>query len=269
MAESFHKPTGRVGGRPEYYTQYFSLSKPLGVNVFEFLIVAKDEIGATSKLTGELARHNVDILSIAGANDFEIGLFVLTLFCDFAKADCTAAALAGKVWDLPFVTKVDFRDAKGRLFDGYRYPLRIMNKHRGILMRAGPLLATEKNLVKMLGSAGASIMFEEGRTYAHAVMGHLKGALPDAIPEEIFMNVVDGLRVTGWGLFQFHEEPDTYRITVSDPPKLRDGFQSMFVRGIAVGTTETICGSNLAVRSADYDEKTDTLTLILESKEKR
>ena len=249
---------------PEYYTRYFSLSKPLGEDIFELLFVTKDQLGVISKITAEIAGHDIDILSITGANDPDIGLFVLTLFCDFAKADCTAEDIANEVRNLPFATKVDFRDAKATLYDGYHFPIKVMNKYRAILLRGVPLLEMEKHLQKLLGSAGASIMFEEGKTYAHAVMPQLLSTLPHASHEKILQNIVDGLRATGWGLFQFQKEDDAYQVSVRHPPR-SEGFESMFFRGIAVGAAELTYDSNLAVRSVDYDEETDTLKLTLES----
>jgi hypothetical protein len=38
----------------------------------------------------------------------------------------------------------------------------------------------------------------------------------------------------------------------------------MFFRGVATATAESMYESRFAVRGADYDEKTDTLTLTLE-----
>ena len=131
---------------PEHYTRFLSLSKPLGKDVFEFLVVIRDQLGAASKITGEIARHNIDILSIDGANDPAIERFVLTLFCDLAKADCTAEQVVDEIRKFAFVTKIDYANAKGRLFDRFHFPIRIMNRYRAILMRADPLLRSRKTL---------------------------------------------------------------------------------------------------------------------------
>jgi hypothetical protein len=177
--------------------------------------------------------------------------------------------LANEIRDLPFVDKVGCLNAKGRLFDRFHFPIKVMNKYRAILMRGGPLLKMEKHLEEMLGSAGASLLYEEGRSYARAVMVHLKDALPNASHEELLQNVTDGLRATGWGLFQFHEQDDVYQISVKHPPRSEENLESMFFRGVAVGATEAAYTLNLAVRNADYDEKTDTLRLTLGSVKKK
>lgn len=250
----------------EHYTRFFSLSKPLGEDVFEFLIVTRDQIGATSKITGEIARHNIDILSITGANDVAIERFVLTLFCDLAKADCTAEQVVDEIRKFPFVTKVDYVDAKGRLFDRFHFPIRIMNRYRAILMRADPLLRVEKRLEQVLGSAGATVMFEEGKVYVRETWVHYRKSLPNASLEEILQNAVDGLRATGWGLFEFHREQDVFQVSIRNPPKLEDHgiFQSMFVYGLSTGVIESLYGLELVVQSANYDERSDTLRFTLQ-----
>jgi predicted amino acid-binding ACT domain protein len=261
---------GRLEASLEHYTKFLSLSKPLGEDVFEFLLVTKDEVGVTSKITGEIARHNVDILSIDGANDSEIGRFVLTIFCDLAKADCTAQGLADDMRKFAFVTKIEYVDAKGRLFDTFHFPLRIMNKYRAVLMRADPLQRVEKDLEQVLGSAGASIMFEEGKSYARGTWAQFREALPDASSQDIVQNTVDGLRATGWGIFEFHMEQDAFQVSIRNPPlsKDRKTSESMFVRGLATGVTESVYGLKLEVQSAVYDENSGTLRLTLEKAKK-
>ena len=250
----------------EHYTKFFSLSKPSGEDVFELLIVSRDEIGATSKITGEIARHNIDILSINGGNDATIGRFVLTIFCDFAKADCKVEQAVKELREFPFITKAEYVNAKARLFDSFHFPIRIMDKHRAILMRAEPLLEVEKRLGEVLGSAGDMVMFEEGKTYASKTWIHLKDALPKASHEELLRNVVDGLRATGWGLFEFHREQDTFHVSIRNPPKLgaSEAEQSLFVRGVAVGAVESLYGLRLKLTNTNYDNKNDTIKLILE-----
>lgn len=252
----------------EHYTQFLSLSRPVGEDVFEFLIVTRDQIGVTSKITGEIARHNIDILTIDGAYDPGIERFVFTLFCDFAKADCTPDLLMEELRKFDFVTKIDYASAKGRLFDRFYFPMRIMAKHRAILMRVSPFLKVERRLREALGSAGDAVLFEEGKTYAHETFVHLRNALPHASLEEMLQNVVDGLRATGWGLFEFRRERDVFHVSIRNPPMIEEQetetHHSMFVSGVATGATESLYGLELVVRNANYDKGMDTLKFTLE-----
>lgn len=254
----------------EHYTKFFSLSKPLGEAVFELLIVTRDQVGATSKITGEIARHNIDILSINGANDADIERFVLTIFCDFAKADCKVEQIVGELRKFPFVTKAEYVNAKSRLFDRFHFPIRIMDKHRAILMRVDPLLRVQKHLQEHLGSAGESIMFEEGQSYARETWLQYKKAVPNANHEEILENVKDGLRATGWGLFEFQETQNAFQVTIRNPPRLEDNerFQSRFLYGITASVIEALYEFKVKVDSANYDKQSDILTLTLEKLKK-
>jgi hypothetical protein len=133
-------------------------------------------------------------------------------------------------------------------------------------MRTEPLLEVEKHLVEVLGSAGDTVMFVEGKTYASKTWMHLKNALPNASHEELLQNVMDGLRATGWGLFEFRSEQNLFHVSIRNPPKLENlkTSQSLFVRGIAVGTVESLYGVKVAVRDASYDNQSDTVRLTLE-----
>jgi len=250
---------------PEYYVRFLSLSKPVGEDVFELLVVARDEIGVTSKITGEIARHKIDILSIDGANDPELNRTVFTIFCDLARADCSAEQIVDQLGKFAFVKTIDYFNAKGRLFDKYRFPIKTMNKHRAILMHADPLLRVERHLRRVLGIAGDTIMFEEGKTYAHQVWRQFKMALPKASPEETVQNIIDEFRASGWALFDFRKEHECFLVTIRNSPQLEDDgkLQSMFVYGLATGVIESLTGLDLVVQDASYDQNTGTLRLTL------
>jgi hypothetical protein len=223
-----------------------------------------------SKITGEIARHNIDILSIVGANDANIERFVLTIFCGFAKADCKVEQIVAELSGFPFVTKVEYLDAKGRLFDRFHFPIKIMNKHRAILVRVDPLLRVQKHLQEQLGSAGESIMFTEGKSYAQETWLQYMKSIPNAKHEEILENVKDGLRATGWGLFEFQETQNAFQVTIKNPPTL-DGngsFHSRFLYGVTASVTEALYGFKVKVDSANYDKQSDTLTLTFEKLKK-
>lgn len=177
----------------KYHTHYLSFSKPTGKNVFEYVFETKDEIGVTGKITGEIAKHNIDILRIHGSNDEETHRYILSVFCDFSKADTTAELFAQDVRKFPFVIEVDYAGASGTLFDSFRFPLKIIDNSRVIVMRVDPLLRVEKNLEEKMGSAGEVIMFDEGRIYARETMMEYRKILGD-LPEEILMrSAIDGL----------------------------------------------------------------------------
>ena len=104
----------------EYISHFLSLSKPVGQQVHEFLITARDEVGVTSKVTESFAQHNIHILSISGNGNPEIQQYVITTFLDFSMADCSPEAISHELRrKFSFVSRIDFVNAAGRLFDSF------------------------------------------------------------------------------------------------------------------------------------------------------
>jgi formyltetrahydrofolate hydrolase len=81
----------RIGSRQLYYPRRIPVLSPQGENVYEFLIVVKDEIGILAKIASIFFRHRINLLSHYGyLFDPSSKKFVQTVFCDFGEADCTS-----------------------------------------------------------------------------------------------------------------------------------------------------------------------------------
>ena len=154
---------------------------------------------------------------------------------------------------------------KGRLFDKFLFPTVIMNKDRVILMRVEALLRMEKSLLDKMGSVGAVMMFNEGKVYGDEALKQYRIALPNATTEILAENIIDGLRATGWGLFQFRKMEDGFEVTVIDPPILEnsDYRENRFYYGAAASVLEGLYGRELAMEKSSLDLKNKKLTFKL------
>jgi hypothetical protein len=250
----------------EYFTRYLSITKPRGDHIFEFLVYGIDKPGTFIRIVEVYSRHGIDIRSISASPDQgDESFFVSTAFCDMSKADCTTDTVVAELRSLSFVRKVLFADMKGRLFDRFLFPTMIMNKNRVILMRVEALLKIEKFLMDEIGSGGAGMMYNEGKIYGGEVVKQYQLALPNATVEVLVENILDGLRATGWGLFQFRKVEDGFEVTVNDAPILdaSNYRENRFYYGAAAKILEELYGKELVLEKSSFDLKNKKLTFKL------
>jgi hypothetical protein len=247
----------------EYFEKSVAITTPAGDHIFEFLIELRDQVGVFEKIVEVFTKHDAYIRTVSAAPEEGEHKFVTNIFADFSKANCTADALLEELRRLSFVRKAYSADMRGRLFDRFLFPVKIMNEDRVLLMRVGPLLNIEKRLVDQMGSAGAAIMYEEGKSYAGEAFKQYKSALPNASIEDLLENIKDGLRVTGWGIFGFKRVPDGFEVTVMDPPHL-DNYEhkeNRFFFGVTEKILEELYGDELTINSSDLDIKNRRLVI--------
>jgi hypothetical protein len=257
----------------EYFAKNIAITKPPGDHIFEFLIEGRDEIGALESILRAFSKHKINIRTISAGPGQQVegkrgNLFVTSAFCDFSKADCTIELLLGELRNLPFVRNALSADMTGRLFDRFLFPMKIMGEHRVILFRVEPLLNIEKHLVERMGSGGAAMMFEEGRSYAEEVIAQYKKALPDLEAEALLDSIKDGLRATGWGIFSFRRASEGFEVTVTDPPLIEGSEykENRFFYGVTARILESLYGGELVLSGSNLDLKNRKLVFRLRRK---
>ncbi len=241
----------------EYFEKSIAITAPQGDHIFEFLVEAKDQPGVFERIVKVFAAHDVDVRSVSGAPEEGKQKFVTNLFVDFSAANCTAGDLLEELKRLPFVRKAYYADLKGRMFDRFLFPLQMLGGRRVLLMRVEPLVQIENRLVERFGSAGRTIMYEEGRSYAEVAFLQYREALPRASAEALLENIKDGLRVTGWGIFDFKRVPEGFEVTIVDPPHLINNqyVENHFFFGATAKILEELYGGGLRVISAHVIER--------------
>ena len=154
--------------------------------------------------------------------------------------------------------------------DQFLFPVMITEKVRGLIMSLEPLIGVERRLLETFGSAGATLMFEEGKQYAVESLHQLREVLPGAEPEEFLALVVSWLRTTGWGIFEFDiaklEKGGTVVVKVREPPNaVVSGLpRSNFLNGATAGVFEAVFGRPVRLTNSVYDEPGKTLHLSFE-----
>lgn len=186
----------RMFRKIQYFGKEIAISVPKGDHIFEFLVEAEDQIGIFERIVEVFSCHQANIISVSASLEEDEQKFAINLFADFSKANCTVDNLLEELKRLRFVTKAYSADMRGKMFDRFLFPIRMMKGSRVLLMQVEPLLSIERHLVESLGSAGSAIMFEEGKSYAQEVFNQYVSAFSDASWEAFLENVKDGLRVT-------------------------------------------------------------------------
>lgn len=240
--------------KPRYFPRNLGVSSPPGDNIHEFLVVWNHEFGSLAKILQVFSAHKVKV--ILTHSQLDDGTVVGTYFCDMTKADQTVEGMQKAIKELSFVRSVDAASAESSLFDKFLFPVTVWGRERVIIMRLSPLLNIERRLVEELGSAGSAIMFREGEGYATETIAQYRAALGEVSTGVLLGNVVDGLRATGWGLFEFKESKDGYEVTVHDAPMLATTSEpSRFLCGIIAGILETVLSARMKVVESTVEPK--------------
>jgi len=242
--------------KPRYFPRNLGVSSPQGANVHEFLVVWDHELGSLAKILQVFSTHKVKVILTHSQLDEGTGAVVGTYYCDMSKADEPVEGMKKAIRRLDFVRDVETASARQSLFDKFLFPVTVWGRERVIIMRLSPLLNIERRLHEELGSAGSAIMFNEGEGYATETIGQYRTVLGSVSTEVLMENVTDGLRATGWGLFEFKESKEGYEVTVRDAPMLASTTEpSRFLCGIIAGILETVLSVKMKVVESTVDPK--------------
>jgi hypothetical protein len=236
----------------------------------ELLVTGEDGLGALAKLANVLALNGVNLSPCGGYYTVSPGTFVWTTFANFTRSRSTLQRVIKDLKRLEFVRRVEAVSMAGVAVDQFLFPVMITENVRGLIMSLEPLLRVESRLLETFGSAGASLMFEEGRQYAIESLRQLREVLPGSAPKEFLALVVSWLRTTGWGLFEFDalrlEKEGAVTVKVGEPPNaVVSGLpRSNFLNGATAGVIESVFGRAVRLTDSAYDEPRKTLRLAFE-----
>ena len=113
-------------------------------------------------------------------------------------------------------------------------------------------------------------MFQEGIAYAHQTTAQQKSMFPSVDPDVLLQNNFEGLRATGWGIFEHVKSENSFEISVRQLPfhsireEGKESFQSYLFNGIMVGMLEKLYGKAYKVSESRYDRSKDTLLLTID-----
>jgi hypothetical protein len=250
--------------KPAYLPRNLPLSHGRGYKMYEFLVVWRHEFDSLTRILDVFAKNKAKVVLAHSQLDEYTSADVGTFHCDLAPADKSADEIKREIEGLAFVQRVDVASLEHSLFDKFLFPVLIMGR-RVLVMRLEPLLGIEKSLTQELGSAGGTIMFREGESYASETIAQYRVALGKVTDEDLMANVIDGLRATGWGVFDFRTKPAGYEVTVDGAMETEASLPSRFLCGIIAGILETVYGGRLKVDESTVDSRSGRVVVRLSS----
>ena len=250
--------------KSRYYPRNLSVSYKPGYKVFEFLVVWQHELGSLGRILDLFSSKGAKVLLTHSQIDEDTNAVVGTFYCDLTQAKEPVENFRKRIAGLGFVRSTEYVSTEQAMFDKFLFPLVISGRSRVLIMRLNPLLNIEKRLREELGSAGSAIMFREGEGYAAETLDQYRTVLGNIGSETLMENVKDGLRATGWGIFEFKTSNDGYEVTVQDAPLLEGSTEpSRFLCGIIAGIVESIYGMRVKVAESKVEPKSGNVSVSL------
>jgi predicted amino acid-binding ACT domain protein len=240
---------------------------------YELLVTGSDGVGALSKLTGVFARHEVNLGPSGEYYTGPSGEFAWTTFANFSNSQSPIERVVKELQKFEFVARVDSVKVQEIAIERFLFPVMITEKFRGLILNLEPLLGVERRLLETFGSAGAALMFEEGRQYAIESLRQLREVQPGSEPHDFLDFVISWLRTTGWGVFEFDtrrfDGSGAVKVRVLEPPNavVSGLLQSNFTNGATAGIIEVIYGRAMRIVESAYEESKRALRLTFETVE--
>jgi hypothetical protein len=253
-----------IPANSKYFPHNLAMASRPGENVYEFLIVWHHELTSLPNILGVFSRHEAKVVLAHSQLDASADTVVGTFFCNLAKASQSADDIRKEILGLSFVQSAEAVSTENSLFDKFLFPVTVWGRDRVLIMRLTPLLNIENRLGKELGSAGSAIMFREGEDYASETLGQYRKVLGSVTQESLMENVIDGLRATGWGIFDFKTTKEGYGVTVRDAAQIEGMTEpSRFLCGIIAGIVESIYAIRVKVVQSTINPKSGEVSVRL------
>jgi len=250
--------------KPRYFPLNLAMASVPGEDVYEFLIVWEHEIDSLPRILEIFSKHKAKVVLAHSQVEESTNTVIGTFFYNLAKADKSAEDFRREIKSLTFVRTVETASAENSLFDKFLFPVTVWGRYRVLIMRLSPLLHIESRLREELGSAGSTIMFREGEGYAAETLSQYKQVLGSTTQETLLENMKDGLRATGWGIFDFKPTKEGYEVTVQDAPLVEEMTEvSRFLCGIIAGIVESLYSIKVRVVQSTIDPKSGRVSVKL------
>lgn len=250
----------------QYIPKKLALNTPPGESIFEFAIYAQDRVGVLEDLVRVFSQHRVDIKSVSAEQVSSSSKgFVASLFCDLSFSGCLVEKLEWDLRHLDGVISVRSASTKGKLWGEFSFPIKLSNEKRVVILRVEPMLQIERNLIRKMGSAGASMMFNEGEVYAEEVLREYRKIFPNASKDQMLQVLQAEMRATGCGILDISIAKDGFEVALLDPPisKEADYTENRFMYGVVARMLELIFLCKLRLTSSSFDRSSRVLSFRL------
>lgn len=249
--------------RSEFHQRLIGISSPGSPNANSYLITGTEGKGAEVQILNTFLKHKARIISQSSYVDEASGEFTMSLVCDLTKADSSPDDFLVYLCDIKSVKDVQAAKMKNRLFEGFLFPLALVDNDRVIALKSNFSFQLQDHLEPQTAK---SIVTRLGRSYALDVVSEVKSKFLESTSEEVIKeNVIGYLRSAGWGTFSWKTEGEIEQVVLQDPPTSKSGEArgNLLVVGIAEALVNYFLKKNMSVMNAYYNAETRSLSMIL------
>ena len=256
---------GQVPTGPDNYPYKLGQTTAGDRKKHAFLVSGRDEkkISTQAQVLNLFLKHRVKIASHFGYLDDSSHEFVLCLSCDLRNADITPDGLVVELRLLKSVRHARSVSSENRLFDGFFFPITLLDNRVMILDSQFTFLIEHQ-----LGTPEEkAALVEVGRIYALDTVRQIRGKFPRDCSDRIIQdNVNDYFKAAGMGRFSLLDSKEkTVQAIIRDPPLSERGEATgnHFIQGIVVGLIEAFQGREMRVMEDMFDSNTGRLFIVL------
>ncbi|MEM1574733.1 MAG: V4R domain-containing protein [Nitrososphaerota archaeon] len=240
--------------------------------IVEFSFKLKNVPGVIEKISSEMAKHRINILSgfhVAYPDKEEA---IWSFFADFTNADIETKDIIEKIRSMNTILDMNFNEGRinGLLIDNFHFPLLVLNE-RSITLRVDSMASIIKRLYEVFGTGGATILYEMGMELGENAVKKTKEKYNIKGIEVLKAILIE--RITkGWGipeLEEFNEEKSISRIRVYElfecmPFKgMKKEASSYFFKGYLTGILKNLFNKEIEIIEEKCVAKGDPYCLFI------
>ena len=215
-----------------------------GANVFHIIIRISDAPGSFGRVLDLLGSK----VNLVGTSTYTLGdgSAMVSAFAEALSKNETAAGIKKLLAASSVVVESEVRQGKdGLLVDTFHTGLEALREDYMLLRRWG-MGSVFDHIVKIFGTGGEVLLYEEGAAMARGNLERTTAALSPQILAEYPSYLMNFLSAQGWGQFKLEQKRDKSVITVTDCFECAKGSEVRkkcdFVRGYLEGTASAAGG---------------------------
>ena len=219
------------------------ISAPDGEDDYELYLRVKSKPSVLGRVSSLVGSKGVDILWMNGQASDDKQTADFYMFMEMSAATLSASELVAELKKQDFVLEARSQKRDRVYFEGFAFPLTSGGHRRVMVLDALGWTGLVKNVLGKFGSAGQSMLHDEGAAFGQEVAERLLKRLADPEPAQVLDNLKALVKASGLGLVEISEVDDgeSFRVSITesilrqgDGAKLTDDFLAGIIRG-AIG----------------------------------
>lgn len=241
------------------------ISAPKGKDVYEVYLVVKSRPGILAKTTEIMRQRNIDILEVHSQVSDDKQLAYEFFYVEMGNAAVTINQLIAALKAKEFVIEARVEAKHETCFESMMFPITSGGHYRMFVLGGKSWIALIHALLKTFGSAGNTILHNEGVTIAQETVEMISRRFNGTSEREILLkNFKQLFGAAGHGIAEISGGSEEFVITISNTiaSEYDEPVMDQFLVGIVRGGLEKIFASEYKVENLRYEEKKIKFALV-------